>query len=83
MTLRDLPVTLLFPPQGHFTQPYLALPCLAAWLRAHGFGDVDVVDASVEAYDDWLSRPWLARAAELARERGPRARYAVFGRAHV
>ena len=24
------PVTLVFPPQGHFTQPYLALPCLKA-----------------------------------------------------
>ena len=34
-------VALVFPPQGHFTQPYLSLPSLAAYLRAHGVDDVD------------------------------------------
>ena len=32
----DFPVTLAFPPQGHWTQPHLALPCLKAWLHASG-----------------------------------------------
>ena len=31
-------VALVFPPQGHFTQPYLSLPSLAAWLRHNGVG---------------------------------------------
>ena len=61
----SFPVTLLFPPQGHFTQPYLALPCLKAYLRANGFDDVDLVDASVESYDWFLSPDYLRKAAEL------------------
>ena len=40
----SFPVTLAFPPQGHFTQPYLALPCLKAWLEAKGFEDVELRD---------------------------------------
>ncbi len=59
----SFPVTLVFPPQGHFTQPYLALPCLKAWLREHGFADVEVIDASVEAYDRFLTADYLARAS--------------------
>ena len=69
------PVTLVFPPQGHFTQPYLALPCLKAYLAAHGFDDVEVVDASIEAYERFLSRPYLERAAERVAERLPLAPY--------
>ncbi len=63
------PITLLFPPQGHFTQPYLALPCLKAWLTAHGFPDVELVDASIEAYDRLLTRDSLERARELSERR--------------
>jgi len=70
------PVTLLFPPQAHFTQPYLGLPCLKAWLGAHGFDDVEQIDASVEAYDRFLSRAELARAAQQVRERLPLERFA-------
>ncbi len=70
------PVTLIFPPQGHFTQPYLALPCLKAYLAANGFEDVELIDASIEAYDRFLSRPYLKRAAERVAERLPLARYA-------
>ncbi|MBI5363607.1 MAG: radical SAM protein [Planctomycetes bacterium] len=72
----SFPITLVFPPQGHFTQPYLALPCLKAYLRANGFDDVELVDASVDAYDRFLSRDELARAARLVAERLPLARYA-------
>lgn len=65
----DFPITLLFPPQGHFTQPYLALPCLKAWLVAHGLRDVELVDASIEAYDRFLTRASLEKARELAGRR--------------
>jgi hypothetical protein len=61
---RPFPVTLVFPPQGHFTQPYLALPCLKAYLRANGYDDVEVIDANIEAYDRFLSAPYLERCGE-------------------
>ena len=47
----QFPVTLIFPPQGHFTQPYLALPCISAYLKANGFPDVDLIDASIDSSD--------------------------------
>jgi len=65
------PITLAFVPQGHFTQPYLALPCLKAWLQEAGFGDVQQRDLSVEAYDHFLSRGYLKRGRERVRERLP------------
>jgi hypothetical protein len=70
------PITLLFPPQGHFTQPYLALPCIKAWLVAHGFDDVELVDANIEAYDRFLSKEYLEFAAERVRSRLPLERFA-------
>jgi len=60
-------VALVFPPQGHFTQPYLSLPSLAAYLRAHGVGDVALLDLSIEAYDHFLSRDRLRRSLERVR----------------
>ncbi len=65
------PITLAFPPQGHFTQPHLASPCLTAWLRQAGFLDVQQLDLSIEAYDHLLSPGELARAAERVAERSP------------
>lgn len=55
-------VALVFPPQGHFTQPYLSLPSLAAYLRANGYEDVWQLDESIESYDHFLSRARLERA---------------------
>jgi hypothetical protein len=75
MQRERFPITLVFPPQGHFTQPYLALPCIQAWLGAHGFDDVELIDANIEAYDAFLSREYLTYAAERARERLPLARF--------
>ena len=60
-------VALVFPPQGHFTQPYLSLPSLAAYLRANGFEDVTMIDASIEAYDHFLSRDRLLRSLTSVR----------------
>jgi anaerobic magnesium-protoporphyrin IX monomethyl ester cyclase len=65
------PIELVFPPQGHFTQPYLALPCIKAWLVEHGLRDVELLDANIEAYDWLLSRPALERAWERVQERLP------------
>lgn len=67
------PVSLVFPPQGHFTQPYLALPCLKAWLQDKGFADVELRDLSVEAYDHFLSPEYLAWAKDRVAERLPLA----------
>ncbi len=55
-------VALVFPPQGHFTQPYLSLPSLAAYLRANGISDVHTLDASIESYDYFMSRERLGRS---------------------
>jgi hypothetical protein len=73
--MTNLPIRLVYPPQGHFTQPYLALPCIKAWLHQQGFDDVGLVDASIEAYDRFLSPDYLARAKRLVEERLPLARY--------
>ncbi len=69
------PVTLVFPPQGHYTQPYLALPCLSAYLQANGFRDVEVIDANIEAYDRFLSADYLRYAKARVAERLPLARF--------
>jgi hypothetical protein len=55
-------ILLIFPPQGHFTQPFLALPSLRAYLEEQGFDDVHVMDASIEAYEWFLSRERLRRS---------------------
>ena len=48
-------IYLLFPPIYPPTQPYLALPCLTAYLRSHGF-DVVQRDLSAEFFDSLLTR---------------------------
>ena len=62
----SFPITLAFPPQGHFTQPYLALPCLKAWLHQGGHRDVELRDISVEAYEHFLSPDYLDYARHRA-----------------
>jgi anaerobic magnesium-protoporphyrin IX monomethyl ester cyclase len=65
----DLRVLLVFPPQGHPTQPYLALPSLKSWLAQHGYTDCTVWDLNLEAYDHLTSGPRLERALERIRAR--------------
>lgn len=60
-------VALVFPPQGHFTQPYLSLPSLAAYLRANSKHEVTLFDANIEAYDHFLSKERLGRSLEKLR----------------
>lgn len=71
----SFPVSLMFPPQGHFTQPYLALPCLKAWLNEKGFADVELRDLSIEAYDHFLSPDYLRKAKQRVAERLPQAKF--------
>ncbi|HED65545.1 MAG TPA: radical SAM protein [Planctomycetes bacterium] len=61
--MTPMKVALLFPPQGHFTQPYLSLPSLTAYLRTHGH-EVEQFDENIEAYDHFLSEAYLRRALE-------------------
>ena len=60
-------VALVFPPQGHFTQPYLSLPTLTAYLRQNGHDDVHQLDVNIAAYDHFLSRDRLALSLERVR----------------
>ncbi|MFA5904739.1 MAG: radical SAM protein, partial [Desulfobacula sp.] len=46
-------IALIYPPTCDPTAPYLSLPTLTAWLRAHG-ETVLPIDANVEAYDGLL-----------------------------
>ncbi len=71
---RDFPVLLAFPPQGHWTQPHLAIPSLVAWLKARGYPAVHQMDLSVEAFDHFLTRRYLERAKARIEERLPLAR---------
>ena len=60
-------VALVFPPQGHFTQPYLSLPSLAAFLRANGIEDNLKFELRHKAIIDRLGR-YPHRNAVLGRE---------------
>jgi Radical SAM superfamily/B12 binding domain len=71
MNRDPFPITLAFPPQGHFTQPHLAIPCLVAYLRESGFEDVEQRDLSIEAYDHFLTADYLTWARDRALERLP------------
>ncbi len=53
-------VALVYPPSCDPTAPYLSVPTLTAWLRAH---DVEVlpIDANVEGWEWLLARPRLER----------------------
>jgi hypothetical protein len=51
-------VALVYPPSCDPTAPYLSVPTLTAWLRAHGV-DVLPIDANVEGWEWLLSRTHL------------------------
>lgn len=63
-------VFLVFPPPWTPAMPYLALPVLAAVLRAHG---VEVIqrDLNLETYDTVLSRPHLEQSLKRLRAAYP------------
>ena len=70
------PIQLVFPPQAHFTQPYLALPCIKAWLQQAGFDDVVLDDLAVRSYDRFLSADYLRWAVRRVEARLPLSRWA-------
>ncbi|MFT5289429.1 MAG: anaerobic magnesium-protoporphyrin IX monomethyl ester cyclase [Planctomycetota bacterium] len=67
---RGMRTALVFPPQGHFTQPYLSLPSLAAYLKQNGYDDVHQLDVNIDAYDHFLSKERLELSLERIAERG-------------
>jgi|FLOH01.1.fsa_nt_gi anaerobic magnesium-protoporphyrin IX monomethyl ester cyclase len=73
--MSEFPITLLFPPQAHFTQPYMGLACLKAWLQEHGFDDVEQVDASVLSYDHFLSADYVRWATRRSEARSGLAKF--------
>ena len=60
-------IALIYPPTCDPTAPYLSLPTLTAWLRAHG-KRVIPIDANVEAYDGLLRRTTLEKAVQKIRD---------------
>jgi len=56
-------VALVYPPTADPTAPYLSVPSLAGYLRAHGV-EVLPVDANLEAWEALLTRDSLAALAE-------------------
>nr|NJM03802.1 hypothetical protein [Desulfobacula sp.] len=57
---------LIYPPTCDPTAPYLSLPTLTAWLRAHG-ERVIPIDANVEAYDGLLQGDAMTITAQKIR----------------
>jgi hypothetical protein len=61
-------VALVYPPSCDPTAPYLSVPTLAAWLRAHGV-EVLPVDANLEGWEHLLERPRLEGLAHRLEQR--------------
>jgi hypothetical protein len=61
-------IALVYPPTADPTAPYLAVPMLTGFLRAHGV-DVLPIDANIEAYDGLLRRAPLERVRDRLEER--------------
>lgn len=61
-------VALIYPPTCDPTAPYLAVPMLTGYLRAHGV-EVLPIDANLEAYDELLEPGPLARVRDRIESR--------------
>lgn len=61
-------IALVYPPTCDPTAPYLAVPMLTGFLRAHGV-EVLPVDANVEAYDALLRRAPMAELRDRIEDR--------------
>ncbi|PIQ97223.1 MAG: radical SAM protein [Nitrospinae bacterium CG11_big_fil_rev_8_21_14_0_20_56_8] len=59
---------LVFPPQWYPSQPYLALPTLAAYLEDKGL-EVDQYDFNIETYDRMLTRSFLEQCVRQIQTR--------------
>ncbi len=65
---REMRVALIYPPTCDPTAPYLAVPTLTGFLRAHGV-EVMPIDANVEAFDRLLRPEPLAELAARVEQR--------------
>src|SRR5688572_31294053 len=61
-------IALIYPPTCDPTAPYLAVPTLSGWLRAHGH-EVLPIDANLEGWEHLLSERELRRLGGRVRER--------------
>ena len=61
-------IALVYPPTCDPTAPYLAVPMLTGFLRAHGV-DVLPIDANIEAYDALLRRAPMAEMRDRVEDR--------------
>src|SRR5262245_21799683 len=61
-------IALVYPPTADPTAPYLAVPKLTGFLRAHGV-EVLPIDANVEAYDGLLRSGPLGRVRDRLEDR--------------
>ena len=59
---------LIYPPTCDPTAPYLAVPTLSGWLRAHGH-EVLPIDANLEGWEHLLDERELRRLGARVRER--------------
>ena len=67
-------ITLIYPPTCDPTAPYISVPTLAGFLRAH---DVEVtsLDANIEVFDRLLSSPGLEKLLGLVQKRLARLKH--------
>ena len=67
-------ITLIYPPTCDPTAPYISVPALAGFLRAH---DVEVtsLDANIEMFDRLLSSPGLEKLLGLVQKRLARLKH--------
>jgi hypothetical protein len=77
----EMRIALLAPPIGaDAIHPYSALPVLSAFLRAHGYNDIEQRDIGIEALDHFMTEDYLRRAEEEgARKIGQLRRSASLG----
>ncbi|MEO5360986.1 MAG: hypothetical protein H7843_11160 [Nitrospirota bacterium] len=61
-------ILLINPPFGSFMHPYMSIPALTPYLRAHGI-ETTVFDANIEFYHDFLQRDNIIRGVDFAFER--------------
>ena len=54
---------LIFPPFWSASQPYLSLPCIAAYLKKCGM-DVEQIDLNLQIYDYVLSKKFILKCIE-------------------
>jgi len=55
VTVSTMKIVLIYPPQAQPFLPHLALPSLKAFIQLHSSIEVEMIDASIESYEYFLS----------------------------